>query len=490
MDTGRSDAWWLMVAALLALIAGLTASSGNPIAPVAVLGIVGGTMLIGRPTALLSLTVVYSLLISGVLWYFAGLDKTDYLIFALCGIFWLATLASVLRSRSNPLDPDMPLHFRLLIAYAVVALSNSVVQFESLVQLLIGIKSYFFCAGLAVALMVIPWPPGVIKKVALAILVIGLIQFPFVLFQFLVVRKLRIAHGGFGSSDSQIEASDSVVGTMGGFMMTFGNDALLGWLEVALLGGVLALYINRCVSLRIALPAAIVLATPLLLTENKIIFLAIPLAFLVVAGPRIRRNPSAFMAGAIGAAVLVPAGIWGYYKVHWSSQHADFGTALERVSEYSFKRATARRGGEMSRVEALHYWWDSQSQEALEATLFGHGLSASKRHSDFLRSKLVARHGDLWLDKSLLTALLWDTGVVGTGLFIAMLISAFQLAGRTAKSSMLDTSEQAIVKSLQLAVMMFLLGSPLKPDLIAYGQGSFFLFFTHGLIAYYARRAR
>lgn len=494
LDTTRTDARWLIVAASLAVTAGLAAASGNPVAPVAVLGIIGGAMLLSRPAPLLFLTVVYSLLISGVLWYFAGLDKTDYLIFVLCSAFWPATLICALGSRENsPPNPGMPAYFWLLAGYAAITLGSSLIQFESSIQLLIGLKSYFVCAGLMVALMLIPWPRNVIKKVALAVFVIGLIQLPFALFQFLVVRRLRIAHGGFGGGDNEIEASDSVVGTMGGFMMTFGLDSLLAVLQVALLAGLLVSYLNRSVSVRAAVPAAIVLATPLVLTENKLIFLAIPLAFFVVAGSRIRQNPSTFLAGAIAVAISIAVGIWGYYQVHWSNQYPDFGTALEKSAEYSFKPSTGRdrrQEGKMSRVEALQYWWDSQSREQVETTLFGHGLSASKRDSGFFRSQLVARHGDLGLDKSLLTALLWDTGVVGTALFIAVLASAFRVAGRTAKSAALDPAEQAIVKALQVATVMFVLGMPLKLDLIAYGQGSFSLFFTLGLIGYYARRVR
>lgn len=489
----RGDLWWLACAGMLAVAVGLATTTGNALAAVAVVGLVVGSMLIGLPIPLLWLTLIYSLVISGLLWYFAGLDKTDYLIFALCGAFWPATLISALHARQNQrFDSGMPLHFWFLVTFAITTLTTSVIQLDSTVQLLIGLKSYLVCAGLAVALLVIPWPRRVIKRIALAVFVIGLIQLPFALFQFFFVRRLRIARGGFGSGDSEIEASDSVVGTMGGFMMSFGLDSLLAVLQIALLGGLLAAYLNRSVSVRIALPAGIVLAIPLLLTENKVIFLAIPLAFVIVAGYRIRQDPSTFMAGAIAVIVLVPAAIWGYYQVHWSNQYKDFGTAIQKMSEYTFKRATARdyREGRMSRVEALQYWWDSQSREDVEHTLFGHGLSASKQASGVLRSKLIARHGGLGLDKSVLTALLWDTGLVGTVLFIAVLVSAFWVAGRTAKSAMLDANEQTIVKALQVAVAMFLLGLPLKLDLTAYGQGSFLLFFTLGLIGYYARRSR
>jgi hypothetical protein len=192
----------------------------------------------------------------------------------------------------------------------------------------------------------------------------------------------------------------------------------------------------------------------------------------------------------IGVVALIFAGLVAYQTLHWSAGGGDLQQNIEKYFSYSFgvkASATRESMGSMTRLEALLYWWEQHGLNNVKQLLIGDGLSASKSGSSVLASAVVAENDYKQLDKTSLSALLWDSGVVGTTLFLGALLSAYLLAGRVSTSQRLTEEEQAIVCGLRVGVVILVLSLPYTNTVMQTAPGTVMLFLVLGLIAYYYR---
>lgn len=487
-----ADAAWFAGAAVAAVTLGLIATVATERMVWLITGAAAGLVLLGFPTTLLWVTTWYALIGTGMLIYFAGLLEADWLLTAAAAPFWVMAMTAPLKARRDLAAPaGAPPFLWLVSLYLALALATSFVNAESVAQVLVGLKYYVLMFGVTLALYLADWERRSILKLCAGIMAIGVIQLPVALYQFVFIRGHRLAVGGRFSGDSEVEASDSVVGTMGGTPMAGGLSDLLALLLCALLAGVLALHLKRVLSARAALALAAVLLFPLLITENKIIVVYIPLLALIVAGGSIRRNPLKATVGILAGLLCVPVILWAYYQIHWSTQYSTFEEAVLRMSVYNIQPAggALKREGQLGRTEALEYWAQHQTLGELEHTLFGHGLAAAKAGSRTVQSSLIQRHGGIQLNFTGLSTLLWEIGIIGTGVLLAALAAAFAAAGRLARSPRLSAPEQCVVKTAQVAIAMVPISLAYQNTLVSWGHASFALFLTLGLVAYYWRVA-
>lgn len=486
------DVAWTALAAAAAVALGLIATLATERVLWIISGAGVGLVLLAFPSVLLWLTTWYALVGVGMLIYFAGLAEADWLLSAAAAPFWLIAFIAPLAARGGRARPaGAPAFLWLLGLYLALALGASLLSAESGAQLLVGLKYYVLMFGVTLALYFADWKRQSILRLCASLVAIGLLQLPVALYQFVFVRSRRLAVGGRFAGDSEVEASDSVVGTMGGNPMAGGLSDLLALLLCALLAGVLALYLKRVIGARRALLLAGVLVFPLLITENKIIVVYFPLIAFIVAGGVMRRNPLKAALGALAGVLLIPVVLWVYYQVHWSTQYATFEEAVLRMSVYNIRPADGalKREGQLGRTEALEYWAANQSLGEIERALFGHGLAAAKAGSRTVQSSLVKRHGGIQLNFTGLSTLLWEVGLVGTGVLLAALAAAYRAAGRLTASPRLEPAEQAVAQALQVTIAMLPISLAYQNTLVSWGHASFAMFLALGLVAYYWRVA-
>jgi hypothetical protein len=457
-------------------------------------GAAAGMVLLAYPLALMWATTWYALVGTGMLIYFAGLQEADWLLTAAAAPFWLIALTAPLtaqRRTHHERTAGAPPFMWMLTLYLILALATSLTNAESVAQVLVGLKYYVLMFGVALALYVVDWDRQAIVRLCGGVMAIGLVQLPVCLYQFLVVRRHRLAVGGRFSGDSEVEASDSVVGTMGGSPMAGGLSDMLALLLCVLLATTLTMYYKRLLSTRWAVALATALLIPLLITENKIIVVYIPLLMILVAAEAIRKNPMKSLIGMVVGLLCIPVVLFAYYKIHWSTQYPTFEEAILRMSVYNVQPASGdlRREGQLGRTEAVEYWAQHQRLETIEYTLFGHGLAAAKAGSRSVQSRLIKQHGGIKLNFTGLSTLLWEVGIVGTGALLAALAMAFLAAGRLARSARLTPHEQCIIKTVQVAIAMFPISLAYQNTFVSWGHASFALFFTLGLVAFYSRVA-
>jgi hypothetical protein len=87
-----------------------------------------------------------------------------------------------------------------------------------------------------------------------------------------------------------------------------------------------------------------------------------------------------------------------------------------------------------SRIGSVIFWWDEMIDNGnyLQFTI-GHGLGASKSGGVFL-GKLVSKGSQYYglkLDRTGLSSLLWDIGILGTTFFFMIFVTAWSLARKT-----------------------------------------------------------
>jgi hypothetical protein len=486
------DVAWTGLAAAAAVALGLIATLATERALWIITGAGLGLVLLAFPTVLLWLTTWYALVGMGMLVYFAGLAEADWLLSAAAAPFWLIALAAPLDARRGPGTPaGAPAFLWLLGLYLVLALATSMVSAESVAQVLVGLKFYVLMFGVTLALFLARWERQSILRLCAGIVAIGLVQLPVALYQFVFIRGHRLEVGGRFAGDSEVEASDSVVGTMGGNPMAGGMSDLLALLLCAVLAGVLALYLKRVISARRALLLSGALLAPLLMGENKIIVVYFPLIALIIAGGVMRRNPLKAAFGALAGLLLIPVVLWAYYQIHWSTQYPTFEEALLRMSVYNIRPADGalKREGQLGRIEALEYWASHQRLGEIEHALFGHGLAAAKAGSRTVQPSLLKKHGGIQLNFTGLSTLLWEVGLVGTGVLLGALAAAFLTAGRLARSPRLEPAEQCAVQAAQVTIAMLPVWLAYQNTMVSWSHASFVVFLALGLVAYYWRVA-
>lgn len=476
--------------ALISLFFGMVAGTGNLILVFLIVGLLGGVVLVAHPTWLLWVGVVWTLVVAGLLRYFADIQKADWLVYAAALSFWLVAAATRFRPKSADMarGAGMPGFVAALILFYLVAIVNSLINFDGVVQFMVGIKNYLMFFGLTLALLAGAYQPKVMRQMAFAALFIGLLQLPVTLYQFLFVRAKRIEQGGYAMYDSLVEASDSVVGTMGGQKFGGGLDDVLALMAFVLFAGVLAAYRKGLLTLVRAAVLSGLLLIPVLLAETKVIFVYFPIAVMVVAWDTIKRRPRLILAAMIAMPLALYAGLWGYYQIHWSKQFSSFDTSLEHVFSYSFServegiRATV---GDMSRRESIEFWWNSHGLADPGKLLLGHGLSQSKMYSSVVMPTTVRMYGMRNLAKTGTSQLLWDTGLIGTILFIGALIFGARRASQISRSIKVRSMDYVVIKATQAGLILMLASLFYRNSALNIAQSGFLLYLLLGIVAYY-----
>lgn len=481
-----------ILGALFAIFFGLLAGTGNFVFVIVGAGLVGGIFMISQPAMLLWLGLLWTLLFSGLIYYFTGISKVEWLIYATGGGFWgVAILQYYKHTIAIENKIQSPYFLKLLWVFFTISILSSLIQWGGVVQFVVGIKNYLMFFGFALVLYYAVYSAITIRRVAIGLLLIGIVQLPVTIYQYVFVRGHRLATGGRRLFDSEVEASDSVVGTMGGKMYGGGHDDVLAMLICVILAGIFAAYKYKKITGIKALMLSALVLIPVLLSETKIIFVYIPVFLTIIAWETIRKNPVGFVGFIFAVPIFVFSGLLLYYEMHWSSEYKTFQESIEKSFAYSFNEHAGKYRaelGEMSRRESIEYWWNSHGLNRADLLLFGHGLASSKASSTVLVTETVKEQGGLRLDKTGLSELLWDTGVVGTSLFILALLLASIEAGRLSNSNNIEGMDTVILKASQAGIVLALISLPYKNSLLQSAGLGYLLFLMIGLVAFFSRQ--
>lgn len=423
-----------LAAVMGALVAGWLSASGNLILVVLFVGLILGALTAPSKAALFWFVVIGGLVVVGVAQlYLPGSKHLRYLV-------PLATLALLVHGVMERLgapehakSPPIPPLLWWAIGFLGVAIASTAANWPGVGVAILGVKGYFQMWGLLFALVFVRWTPRLLESLPRAILFVAFVQLPFAVHQYLILVPRRASLGG------GVVAADVIAGTFGATETGGGANAVLAVFLFVVLGCLLGLWKKGVLSSLKLVFFVPVLLSPLFVNQTKISAIYLPILFLVIFYDDIVRRPGRFLAiGAVAGAALV-AMVAAIVVLQPNKDIKSWQDLIAWVIERQTADIAERAGpgsSDLSRFTALTFWAGEHAHANVGHALIGHGLGASRARDagldlgDTLADK---EYGGIEIGYTALSALLWDTGIIGLVLVLGMFYSAFRMCGRLAE---------------------------------------------------------
>ncbi len=441
------------VGLLLAVGGGLLIGAGSISLTFVGLIALAGLVALLRPVASLYLLIAAGLVAVGIArLYFPGFEKLQW------GVAGLGTLLGGFGLLSYLLKPTrtvaIPPNSGILIVFLFLICASAVVNMQSPSQFLYGFKGYVQIVGLFFAITLLSIPNKSLNNLPKLLVLVALIQLPFVIQQWLVLVPQRVRLG------SGVVAEDVVAGTMGASATGGGSNAILSILLITAISIVAAGYKRGLLRPVKAAFVVITCTIPLLLNSNRIASLYLLIVFLIIFGPAMFRRMSRFFAGALLTVFLVAASIWVTLNL---GSRADEYAGWQDLVKITIERNMAPEIGygtfELNRLGSLTFWWTEQFERPnLRKTIFGHGPGAAREAQDSVlpvKTMAQTRYPGVGIGLTGISTLLWELGIVGLLVVVALHINAYRSAHYLVTHSRTNPYRQYVAEGLQAAVIVF-----------------------------------
>ena len=453
----RSPALVLLLAIVLAVIFGLLLALGiYPIIIILIL-LVLGPLLVVYPKLGLWVSIVGALVFAGLIdLYFPALRPLKWgvtiLTIALLTIsLSIAFLTPVIPRNLSKSPPSLMMW---ILGFVLFVVFSSLLNWGGFSSLSVGLKGYFQVWGLLFVVYYLIKDEQDAAKLMRFLLILGLIQLPFVLHQFIVLVPKR---SGLLAAEHNIVAVDIVAGTFGGSMSGGGRSSSLALLIAVCITMLLASWRAHLTSMRRMTFISLILFLPLLLNEAKIIVVLLPIMLFLLFYDRILTNPFRFIAG-LGITSLLLSALFATYLLLPGAQPAG-GRSLESVYRQTLEYNVGRLGYgglALNRLTVYKFWFSEHLQLGSVANLLiGHGPGQTNDGSAILSNSLsTTRYPGYGIGLTGFSAMLWEIGLMGTGMAMALLLSAYRLGEKLAKH-WLNTAHWPLIKAAQIAMPLF-----------------------------------
>lgn len=284
-------------------------------------------------------------------------------------------------------------------------------------------------------------------------LLLGILQLPFVLHQFLVLVPQR---GGESSAAHGIVAGDIVAGTFGGSMMGGGRSPNLALLCVICVTLMLAQWRTRLSTTWSTSIAILLYLLPMFVSEAKIFLILLPVALFLLFRDRILSNPLKAIAGVIALAILLMAIFYAYSLLPGAKSQKV--SSLQEMLHQNIEYNVGKRGygnSVLNRATVYPFWFKEHAHgDMLVPVLIGHGSGATSGGTALNDNSLAnMRYRGYGIGLTGLSSLLWEVGLLGTAAVLVMLFSAYRLGGRLA-DQWHGTMHWSAIKTAQITIAL------------------------------------
>lgn len=472
----RGAVKWLAISLLVvvsAMFFGLVAVTGNYLIVTVAAGLLLGGLLVAKPDWNITLIVVVGSL-SGFVTSFLGpsLSKISWGVSMLGFLLWVPAVIGLLTTRR------VPFFVWLGIGFILYAIAVTVTHWYSFSEFAAGFKRYFQAIALLFALGTLTFNPGDFRRWKKILLGIALLQLPFALYEVLILVPERggLAAGGdvtdvvAGSFGANL-AGGSANAEMATFLLIAYSFLFARWREKQLAGGTLLLLTPF-------------LLAPLFMGETKIIVVMLPLVGFILLRDDIRNNPGRFtLFTVLGFGLLIS--VAAFYALFIDQD--TLRTALQDTIKYNFQNqgygSTA-----LNRTSALTFWWQQQGLSDPSGFFFGHGLgsSFSAGLGGVISGHISAAFPGYGIDLTTASTLLWDLGVIGLLLYLAILAFAWIAANHLYKNS-IDPTVRADALAIQAAIALFGLFIVYRNSPLNFMPWEIIIYMTLGYLSYLYR---
>jgi len=478
---GLNILWFLAFTAIvitLAVFSGLLASTGSVLLIGGFVGGIAGLVLLFSPNLLFAAGFVFSLAVGGLAQFYFGIGQASWISSWLAASLWAATILKNFRSGSLVIAHGRKMGgVGLFVSLYITALLMAAALNEiSAKQFVVGLRNYLPFIGVYIALRY-ALSRKLIDIAPSALVVIGLVQLPFILHQFTVVgAQRRVSTGAVGGE------AEAIVGTFGGHLLGGGYTGEMA--VFLLLASCIALVVyggggNKFFARAMPLAAVGCVA----LAETKIIFVLTPFVLSLVFWEEIKEKPSRLLALLAWSAVAlgVLAGVYSL-RFWWAGGFAEFLHAFTYSFDPDFMVTEYHRG----RIGTLIHWWNMNPASGdLLHTSFGYGMASTLEASRVLGEGNAVRIFGYGLDSHAVSKLLWDSGVVGLGLFCLIILRTAMNAHRLISIHGLSVAQRGMLKVSRSAMFVFMAMLPYQISVVGGAPMQLLFWFFVGYVAYW-----
>jgi len=475
----------LILFAVVAL-GGFSASTGDPLFLLLAAGTLVGMVIAVDYRLLLVVTLVGGLVVSGVTQLYIPQLQLIRWAFAASALILLGhVFFEALKSNTMSWRVESAILFWALL-FVLILLFSGYLQSVKLGVAVISMKGYLQLWGALFAIALLPWTREQMKMLPWFLLVITLIQIPFVLHQYFVLVPLRM-----GISDvAGLVPIDIVSGTFGGKLNHGGANAALTVLCFMTLAGVLNLWKNRQINTLKFLFLALLVAFPAFINSTKISGIYLLVVLFMTYYDEINVRPLKFMMRVLITLMLcLVLALSVISSLPENSNVTSLADLYEQTYSYNIEEDNIR-DNKLSRAGTIRAWKDPVRPHRFKDMVVGYGIGSS-RIIDSEAGRRISNKINLEKATGVtaLAALLWETGILGVLTVIMLFFSAFSVATKLRRFYKHDAFHRSIFTAAQcsVAIMFISLG---HKSFFTYHIGFQTLFvILFGYLIYWERQA-
>jgi hypothetical protein len=432
----------LLAVGLCAIFFGILSSTANPLLIGIGLSLIIGPFLLIKPELTIWLILIIGFLF-GVITASPKYGKFAWFLSILSTLLLLPSFLNMVWSKRYV----TPNFIKLALVFMLYAILVSLIHGGSMQEFVGGFKRYFQSYGLMLALFLTSVSANTYRSWTKFLLVAALLQFPFALYELLVLVPLR---GGLALSS---ETTDVVAGTFGANLEGGSpNTVMVIFLFIAV-AFLVARKRSGVLSTNRFILFTIICLLPLGMGETKIAVIMLPLVGLILLKKDLTASPSRAIPMILGLGVFTA--LLGYLYVALI-MNSTLETVINNTLRYNVGDQGYSKGVYLNRFTSITFWFEQQGFDDPLSFLIGNGIGSSYVAEEGISGHIGLRYPNYAISLTSLSTLLWDTGIIGLSLFTGIFISAWKAAGR-----LIEEVKDPVVRqdglAIQAAISLFLL---------------------------------
>ena len=463
MQLWRYIPWTLVVlwlsALFIALLSGLFIASGNYVLVAGLIGLPLGLLLFKWPEKCLTVTVVSALIIPGLIELYL---PQLMLIRWLFPVMATATSATILFSylwagEKQKLGEFGYKAIALAILFIIIALFSSILSNGFTANALVGLKGYFQIWPVLFGIVFLTIDTERLAQlIGRALVWVGLLQIPFALHQFLVLVPMRMTTR---LAEEAVVAIDVVAGTFGAMMWGGGRSTVLGIFQMIAITVVIMQYRKRLISFRWTLVLSMLLLIPVVISEIKAFPFFILLASLVVFRDILIKYPFKFISyGILLLCLCASLFMVNFFLPAAKGQQA---STLDRYIEeaVSYNMGDKGYGNAVLNRSSVYSFWvnENMAKGDIVHLLVGYGTGATNAFTTMETQSVAATlYPGYAIGLTSLSALLWECGLSGALMLLAMIYYGLRTALTVIKRS-ISATQEVVVTAMIVSMVLILL---------------------------------
>lgn len=417
---------------------------------------------------LVTAELVLATVIAGCLEYFAHSTQGFW---AAAGLPLLLALRAVLahsarqtRLRVGHVSPEPPrsalAHWVLvsLVVYLLTLLFSAVMNQSPPLQVLVAAKNYVFVWAMLYVFLRDEDFAATSSRFWRLIIWTGVLQLPVVLYQRLFVAS-KLGNSAAGLS------WDAVSGTFGGGLLG-GRSAAMAMFIMMAVAYLMIRWRDRQLAGWRAFGLVFLMMPAIFLAEVKMVVIWLAFIGFMVFGRDLLRRPAVAVLALLVMLGLSVGIVFAYLTMYYEGSYTSSADLFEKQIGYIFDvnrfNAVTR---EIGRIASIYFWWTQNQHADITTLMMGSGPGASRSFSSIAVGEIAARYS-YYLDTSTLTALLWDTGLIGAFGFVAFGLLAMLAIWRGMAQPDISVAQRQQMEASLIGLMLIYSGFAYNRDAV------------------------